>query len=582
MSQRSSSKSPHKRRKTKSSSVSATSLANQLASKNPEAFDKLMGMASEASPKKKQPPQFLPGSLSSSKKSSSKTIRKAKKKSKRAKKKNIPNTYSPDKAQKYLQEVFGRQSSSTSSVPIKTKAPAQKKLVELFEEIDRTDSVKVDSQELSSITRTKLASWAAAFRTLTESSPTQHDNPVYVTIGFDFGTSSAKVIVRFPYESEEPAFALPVPEELRADNHPHCWKTLLWIQPETGQLSLSYKTGFEAITEIKTTAMQSNLTGRQSMAASAGMTPEITCLAYVGLMLRLIKGWLASDVLAELGIDPSQRPIVWELNMGLPASKKDDKKIADRFNGIAKYAWNLSNRSLLLFAKDIHFLMVPPDTGHVNADISIRPEVVAQTVGFVQADIADFGYYATVDVGASTLDICTFNFVNMSDEEKFNLFYSNVKLLGSESVNWLSITNTAFEKNYQLDDLKSAIKSSFGETVITTKLKKLPNAEIWSSSLPVFLCGGGKHSLVHKDALSEYSKSYKSGTFGELEFRDVAIPKNLNFSCEETDYHRLSVAWGLSIPAIDFNGYTMPSDIDDVVDMIKRDITDLYIGPEQV
>ena len=83
--------------------------------------------------------------------------------------------------------------------------------------------------------------------------------------------------------------------------------------------------------------------------------------------------------------------------MGLPASKKDDKKIADRFNGIAKYAWNLSNRSLPLFAKDIHFLMVPPDTD-MNADISIRPEVVAQTVGFVQADIADFGYYATVDV----------------------------------------------------------------------------------------------------------------------------------------------------------------------------------------
>ena len=75
---------------------------------------------------------------------------------------------------------------------------------------------------------------------------------------------------------------------------------------------------------------------------------------------------------------------------------------------------------------------------------------------------------------------------------------------------------------------------------------------------------------------------YKSGTFGDLDFRDVAVPKNLQYSCTEEEYHRLSVAWGLSIQELDFNSYVMPSDIDDVDKVTWIDITDFYIGAEQV
>ena len=580
MSPQSSSKSYKNHKKRKSTSHSSSSLADQLEQKNPDAFKKLLGFASEANPDRKNP-KFLPGSLSSTRPSQPKIKQRQKKKAKTVKK-NIPNKYSPDKAKKYLTEVFGDPYSKNKESSSRSKAPTKKTLVELFSEIDLTDSVSRDAIELSTETKNILSSWAQAFRALSENKSLNTDNPVYITIGFDFGTSSAKVIVRFPYESEEPSFALPVPAELRADGHPHCWKTLLWIEPGTGQLTLSYKNGFEPITDIKTAAMADSSIGGQSAATSAGMTPEITCLAYIGLMLRIVKGWIGCDILPKLGISPNQRQIYWELNMGLPASKKDDPKIASRFNGIAKYAWNLSNHSMPLFAKDIQFLIFPQEEEHINADISIRPEVVAQTIGFVQADIADFGYYATIDVGASTLDVCTFNFVNSKGEDRFNLFFSNVKLLGSEAANWIDIVNRQFEYNFQSSDLKLAIKACFGETVIETKLKKIPDAKIWSSSLPVFLCGGGRYSIIHNEALSEYSNNYNLGTFGDLDFRDIAIPKNLKFTCAENEYHRLSVAWGLSITAFDFNNYTMPSDIDEVKRASKKDISDLYIGPEQV
>ena len=236
------------------------------------------------------------------------------------------------------------------------------------------------ARDLSAVSRSKLSAWGQSFRELLKNRPLHIDNPVYNN-RLDFGTSSTKIIVRFPYESEQPAFALPVPEELRANNHPNCWKTLLWIKPDTGQLSLSYKNGFEPITEIKTLAMQKVATGGQSMASSAGMIPEFTAIAYVGLLLRVIKGWINLDVFPVLGINPNERKVSWELNMGLPASKKDDKKISDKFQRIIEYAWKLSNQSDSLLASEIQPLIMKYRDQKIDADISIRPEVIARTVG---------------------------------------------------------------------------------------------------------------------------------------------------------------------------------------------------------
>ena len=42
--------------------------------------------------------------------------------------------------------------------------------------------------------------------------------------------------------------------------------------------------------------------------------------------------------------------------------------------------------------------------------INVLPEVVAEIIGFMKTDKADFGQYLMIDVGASTLDICFFDY----------------------------------------------------------------------------------------------------------------------------------------------------------------------------
>ena len=52
---------------------------------------------------------------------------------------------------------------------------------------------------------------------------------IFATIGLDFGTSTTKVIVRFPYEPGIPTIAIPAPPHCRSMAHPYLWQTVLWM-----------------------------------------------------------------------------------------------------------------------------------------------------------------------------------------------------------------------------------------------------------------------------------------------------------------------------------------------------------------
>ena len=36
----------------------------------------------------------------------------------------------------------------------------------------------------------------------------------------------SKIVVNFPFNGDIDTYAFPVPKELRADNHEHCWKSM--------------------------------------------------------------------------------------------------------------------------------------------------------------------------------------------------------------------------------------------------------------------------------------------------------------------------------------------------------------------
>ena len=565
-------------------------LAEQLQQKSPEQFAALQQLAENAGDshtthqEKKRPsrggPKFLPGHFTTET-SPPKRVKTQSAPPKKPKKKKKPRFSEEIAAQSpYYKPPSerGGASKATSAKP----TPKPLTLLEYFEKIQRTDSVITNTNTLSSNSLEMITSWQNAHRDVCHQIKSPDSETLDIIIGFDFGTSSAKIIVNMPYQQEgKKTFAFPVPNEMQADAHSHCWKTLLFINNQTGAFSLTPDDDSTPISEIKSSAMQESVSRILYKHNDVQLTARELCTAYIGLMLRSVKGWVYSELLERQFSNGDIPQIYWEMHLGLPAAKKDDRRVGERFEKIAKLAWLLSETDTPLTAANYLDWMQPSNDLDSNIILSIRPEVVAQTVGFISAGQEDFGSYAIVDIGASTIDICTFNVVNSDSGESHNLFYSSVQLIGAQSPNWLSIVNRDHKQDFSLSDLQHFITVAFGEVVITTKRIKLPNEAIWKETLPVFLCGGGQFSEIHLTALADFKAKYGRHTLGQIKYRTPKVPKELNSNCEDGDYHRLSVAWGLSISELDFNRYAMPSDIEDITIDTKVNYEDNYIGAEQ-
>ena len=80
----------------------------------------------------------------------------------------------------------------------------------------------------------------------------------------------------------------------------------------------------------------------------------------------------------------------------------------------------------------------------------LRPEVAAEAVGLLKSNLADFGTYVLIDIGASTLDICVFNYIDSEEIEKQVLFVSDVSLLGRSVQDGLKKSIKREPKNSQM------------------------------------------------------------------------------------------------------------------------------------
>ena len=106
--------------------------------------------------------------------------------------------------------------------------------------------------------------------------------------------------------------------------------------------------------------------------------------------------------------------------------------------------------------------------------INLRPEVAAEAIDLLRSNMADFGTYVLIDIGASTLDICVFNYVDSDEIERRVLFVAEVSLLGAECNRWLIDLNKGSNQRFSEDDLHLAIRETIGTPIVYTKQHKNP------------------------------------------------------------------------------------------------------------
>ena len=104
----------------------------------------------------------------------------------------------------------------------------------------------------------------------------------------------------------------------------------------------------------------------------------------------------------------------------------------------------------------------------------------------------------------------------------------------------------------------------------------------FTATLPVIFAGGGRQSVIHCDAFDDFRADWVRQTSSKgIELVEPAIPTGLTAICERSEYHRLSVAWGLSLTKDLFAKVELPSEIP--ADHKKvLDLSDNYISKDDV
>ena len=427
----------------------------------------------------------------------------------------------------------------------------------------------------------------AAFDGLISSGSTVPENvegeQLFALIGLDFGTSSTKVIVRFPYEPDEPTIAIPAPHHCRSTDHPYLWKTVLWMRGN-GEFVAYPEPGASALHTLKIDLMRPdpNTPAIPGVGGQVSATRIESASAYLAFVIRYVKGWLATNrPMLFRG-----RRTIWFANVGLPAASYDDGTLIRRYRKAAAAALKLANSSAIASVESIRSLLRDTDVedAALSVDcaerlgIAVFPETAAAATGFAKSTRSADGLYLMVDVGAMTLDVCAFLLrKNNNNSDKYPLLMADVRPLGVEAFYWFQKMGRTKDEFVQQSD--RCLRS----VVWTTKHRRDRNADCWQvdGALPVFMTGGGAVNELHRGIVGSLGPWLKKHTVNDIGIRPLTLPKPTKIDLSEPldNFDRFAVAWGLTM---EIGEIIPPSDIEDIPPLPKPDTDARFISKDQV
>lgn len=413
-----------------------------------------------------------------------------------------------------------------------------------------------------------------------------------IVLGIDFGTSSTRAVVQLPFYTQKPTFAVPLGSGVR-DLEQYLLPTRLFID-EQGLCSLAYDQTASMFVELKTNLMEKPRPQISAVSGPSRTYPAtVIATAYLALVLRQARMWFISKKRRSYG----RFALKWMVNFGLPAAIDDNSILRENFDLVIRAAWTASIQpgkiSVGHCERSIADLGLEDDDG-MRIDIELVPEVVAQALGYAKSQFRNEGLHLLVDIGASTLDVCSFNLFTKKHESQWPILTADVQLLGARQFHHFRLNAAQEAVNrrilHQFDvadplaiipepvvyersiiDAQSSFvrrcRSVIWSAIFDLKQRRYPNSPAWSGSLPVIICGGASALKIYQQAIDEVSgwmqHSYRSSNDG---LRVVRLPKpdNLESNLGDDSFHRISVAYGLSYPTFDIGEYTRPSEIEDI------------------
>lgn len=408
-----------------------------------------------------------------------------------------------------------------------------------------------------------------------------------LTLGFDFGTSTTKIVIRDEDTQRNWAVVFP--------NGTTLLPTLLYYHITGDYFSLQNNDDHipSQLTSVKVDLMDDN--------------PDslVNATAYIGNALTLAKSWFleqnteTADIYGPRKQDPTKPSFVgkllqrfmpepqrtaaeevqikWMINIGIPCKDYSDTELSARFEKAARVGWILSELAQPI-TKDVICKTI--DAANKNnayqfssERVKAVPEIIAELSEYVSSSYRGVGVHAVIDVGATTLDVGILNiFKNIqSDEDRYSIYSSSITLhgvfelarrkknidsptafehflreiggMGSEMPP--DITNaTAQAYPAQLKELQDMIITQLVTALYETKQGDPNNSQGWmNNGVQSFLLGGGSVCRLYSDAITEANSADRARRMGLRGYNMMT-----SNSGEVVPDRRLSVAYGLSRP----------------------------------
>lgn len=408
---------------------------------------------------------------------------------------------------------------------------------------------------------------------------------LFATIGLDFGTSSTKIIVRFPYEPGEPTIAIPAPRHCLSDGDPYLWKTVLWLRDD-GEFAACPVHGAQLLHSLK----QGIVLGKALLPCigkeyrGLKVTRADAATAYLAFVIRYVRGWLKLNRPATF----TGRTASWFVNLGLPAENADNGQLSGAYRRVAAaallaadYDGPIDIEVTNIFLEDKAVLSAATSMEEASIfGVAVIAETVAEAAGFAKSNQSAPDLYVMVDVGAMTLDICAFRLHRWKDgDDQYALLNGLVRPLGVEAMYWFlgqGESESAFREQCE---------RSLKEVIWTTKTDKDPHARCWQTGndLSVFLVGGGAKSRPHVEVAQALSPWLRQYTEGEgIRFLSLPEPRGVDCPDSRFDFGRMAVAWGLSYPEDQIGSVLPLSANQDVPGFRESHWSDAFVSKDQV
>lgn len=381
-------------------------------------------------------------------------------------------------------------------------------------------------------------------------------------VGFDFGTSSSKIVVHQPGAGDL-AYALRAPDDLCAleqgHRQQHLWRSVVWYDQAAGRFSLTPHGNAVPIEGFKTGLIQA--TGHRM---SSGVTHAHAAIAYLGLLIAFVVGQHRRHPPA--GFDGESH--FSRFHFGVPVACKDEPGCADEFRRVLAAAFEVAP-----FAADLDLETVKAAHKRAAANLAITAdtpfvlfeELAGVIAGYKASPDHRRGPHVIVDVGASTLDVATFHIPD--GDHKVLVFMSSVGLLGAEAL------RAARRSEVPDPTFRAACAQHTRHVLSTTFLRK--DSDFFPLNgfpKPLLFVGGGRLTDVHDELYGNYPNGL------EAPRRTPAPGANLQYDAG-TDFARLLLAWGLAQEELELPILKPPSEIEDEVRR-HRDYRDVFVDKD--